>query len=151
MIIPAPRTRWNWVRFVIGGICRLRLESGSDGSLYRGSCRWATSYLPLASDPHCQKRRRAFDRTFRIVLRRRLFLVDAAAHQSLKALIRSSRIVSGNGSMRRAQFSYDEVPYSSEAFPQAHPDRLATVGRLFGLQTTSVERCRVLELGCASG
>ncbi|MCI0455951.1 MAG: class I SAM-dependent methyltransferase [Gemmataceae bacterium] len=47
--------------------------------------------------------------------------------------------------------SYDEVPYTSHPFPQTHPDRLATVATLMGLRPVPVERCRVLELGCASG
>src|SRR5262245_38797580 len=47
--------------------------------------------------------------------------------------------------------SYDEVPYVSQPFTQTHPDRLATLGRLFGLAPTPLTRCRVLELGCASG
>jgi methyltransferase-like protein/SAM-dependent methyltransferase len=47
--------------------------------------------------------------------------------------------------------SYDHVPYGSLAFPQTHPDRLATIGRMFGLSTLDAGRCRVLELGCASG
>ncbi|HID29405.1 MAG TPA: class I SAM-dependent methyltransferase, partial [Desulfobacterales bacterium] len=47
--------------------------------------------------------------------------------------------------------SYDEVPYESQSFPQSHPDRLATLGRLFGLSPTPITCCRVLELGCASG
>ncbi len=47
--------------------------------------------------------------------------------------------------------SYDEVPYDSHPFPQAHPDRLATVATLFGLCPPPVHRCRVLELGCAAG
>lgn len=47
--------------------------------------------------------------------------------------------------------SYDEVPYHSKAFPQTHPARLATMAKLFGLSPAPVERCRVLELGCASG
>lgn len=47
--------------------------------------------------------------------------------------------------------SYDLVPYSSTAVPQSHPDRLATVARLFGVEAASPERCRVLELGAASG
>ena len=49
------------------------------------------------------------------------------------------------------QSSYDAVPYESLPFPQTHPDRLATVARLFGLQPSPVPRCRVLELGCAGG
>jgi methyltransferase-like protein/cyclopropane fatty-acyl-phospholipid synthase-like methyltransferase len=47
--------------------------------------------------------------------------------------------------------TYDEVPYESFSFPQTHPDRLATVATLFALKPAPVERCRVLELGCASG
>jgi methyltransferase-like protein/SAM-dependent methyltransferase len=47
--------------------------------------------------------------------------------------------------------SYDEVPYQSHPFGQSHPDRLAVVASLLGLKPAPVERCRVLELGCASG
>ena len=49
------------------------------------------------------------------------------------------------------QTSYDRVPYKSNPFPQTHPDRLATMATLFGMHPAAVERCRVLELGCASG
>jgi methyltransferase-like protein/cyclopropane fatty-acyl-phospholipid synthase-like methyltransferase len=47
--------------------------------------------------------------------------------------------------------SYDEVPYESHPFAQTHPSRLFTVGTLFGMRPTPVQRCRVLELGCAAG
>jgi methyltransferase-like protein/cyclopropane fatty-acyl-phospholipid synthase-like methyltransferase len=47
--------------------------------------------------------------------------------------------------------SYDEVPYESHPFAQTHPSRLFTVGTLFGMRPTPVQRCRVLELGCAGG
>jgi len=47
--------------------------------------------------------------------------------------------------------SYDEVPYLSVAFSQTHPDLLAALATLFGMEPAPVERCRVLELGCASG
>ena len=47
--------------------------------------------------------------------------------------------------------AYDEVPYASFPFVQSHPNRLATVATLFGMQPPAVESCRVLELGCASG
>lgn len=47
--------------------------------------------------------------------------------------------------------SYDQIPYRSRAHPQAHPDRLATIGRLLGLSPPPVETARVLEIGCASG
>jgi methyltransferase-like protein/cyclopropane fatty-acyl-phospholipid synthase-like methyltransferase len=47
--------------------------------------------------------------------------------------------------------SYDEIPYPGSPFPQTHPDRLATIGVLFGMTPAPVERCRVLELGCTDG
>ncbi|MFM7096424.1 MAG: methyltransferase regulatory domain-containing protein [Gemmataceae bacterium] len=47
--------------------------------------------------------------------------------------------------------SYNDIPYDSYPFQQSHPDRLAAVARLFGLETPDVETCRVLEIGCASG
>jgi methyltransferase-like protein/SAM-dependent methyltransferase len=47
--------------------------------------------------------------------------------------------------------SYDEVPYESHPFAQTHPERLFTVGTLFGLRPTPLAKCRVLELGCAAG
>ncbi len=50
-----------------------------------------------------------------------------------------------------AQTSYDEVPYESHPFAQSHPDRLATLGHLFGMSPTPVTGCRVLELGCSNG
>src|ERR1700693_4931132 len=46
---------------------------------------------------------------------------------------------------------YDEVPYESFPIPGTHPDRLATLARLAGIQTPALEACRVLELGCAGG
>lgn len=47
--------------------------------------------------------------------------------------------------------SYDELPYPSQAFVQTHPDRLATLARIFGLAPPPIGQCRVLEIGCASG
>src|SRR5947209_1455076 len=47
--------------------------------------------------------------------------------------------------------SYDEVPYSDSCFPYTHPDRLATVATLYGIEPPRVSSCRVLELGCALG
>jgi methyltransferase-like protein/2-polyprenyl-3-methyl-5-hydroxy-6-metoxy-1,4-benzoquinol methylase len=49
------------------------------------------------------------------------------------------------------QTSYDRVPYKSHPFPQSHPNRLATIATLFGLQPPPIASARVLELGCASG
>ncbi len=50
-----------------------------------------------------------------------------------------------------ASNSYDDVPYDSHPYAQTHPSRLATVATLFGLSPPRVEKCRVLELGCAAG
>lgn len=47
--------------------------------------------------------------------------------------------------------SYDELPYESQFVAQSHPDRLAAMAVLFGLNPPPVEGCRVLELGCAEG
>jgi SAM-dependent methyltransferase/methyltransferase-like protein len=46
---------------------------------------------------------------------------------------------------------YDEVLYPGHPYPQTHPDRLATIGRLFGMNPAPVDGCRVLELGCGDG
>ena len=46
---------------------------------------------------------------------------------------------------------YDEVPYTSHPYHQSHPNRLATIGTLLGMNPVPVEDARVLELGCASG
>src|SRR5579871_1453764 len=47
--------------------------------------------------------------------------------------------------------SYDELPYPSYPYPNTHPDHLGAVATLLGLQPALADRCRVLELGCASG
>ena len=46
---------------------------------------------------------------------------------------------------------YDEIPYESFPITETHPDRLAVIGRLFGLACPDTARARVLELGCAAG
>lgn len=47
--------------------------------------------------------------------------------------------------------SYDQVPYPNLSYAQTHPDRLATVATLLGMEPPPVTGCRVLELGCAGG
>lgn len=47
--------------------------------------------------------------------------------------------------------SYDALPYPSLPLAPTHPERLATQAVLLGMTPVSVERCRVLELGCAGG
>ena len=46
---------------------------------------------------------------------------------------------------------YDAVLYPGHALAQAHPDRLATMAKLFGMAPPDPSRCRVLELGCGDG
>ncbi len=47
--------------------------------------------------------------------------------------------------------AYDEIEYPGRAHAATHPDRLATVARLFGMQPAPVDRCRVLEIACGDG
>ena len=46
---------------------------------------------------------------------------------------------------------YDLLFYQSLCLPRTHPDHLAALGRLMGLNAAEPEGCRVLELGCAAG
>jgi SAM-dependent methyltransferase len=46
---------------------------------------------------------------------------------------------------------YDEMPYPGLSHAQTHPDRLASMAILLGLDPAPVERCRVLDIGCALG
>ncbi len=64
-----------------------------------------------------------------------------AFHKRAMGLVKPSKV----------PYSYDLVPYESHSYPQSHPDHLAALGSLFGLDPPPVNRCRVLELGCASG
>jgi methyltransferase-like protein/cyclopropane fatty-acyl-phospholipid synthase-like methyltransferase len=47
--------------------------------------------------------------------------------------------------------SYEEIPYESKPLYPTHPDCLATLATLLGMTPAPVPRCRVLELGCATG
>jgi len=53
--------------------------------------------------------------------------------------------------MTRSVNAYDELEYPTRAFPDSHVDRLAALGRLYGLDTPDIESCRVLEVGCSTG
>ncbi len=46
---------------------------------------------------------------------------------------------------------YDAVPYTTRPRQETHPDRLAAVGRLFGMAPAPVSECRILEIGCGDG
>lgn len=47
--------------------------------------------------------------------------------------------------------SYDTLPYIARSLPQTHPDTLAVAATLHGMSPVPVEKCRVLEIGCANG
>jgi SAM-dependent methyltransferase len=47
--------------------------------------------------------------------------------------------------------AYTEVPYPGLAFPQTHPDRLALLAILHGLDPAPPDGARILEAGCADG
>ncbi|HXM78354.1 MAG TPA: class I SAM-dependent methyltransferase, partial [Thermoanaerobaculia bacterium] len=55
------------------------------------------------------------------------------------------------GSPARTAASYDEIPYESHAIADSHPDHIAAIAALFGIESPDPARCRVLELGCARG
>lgn len=46
---------------------------------------------------------------------------------------------------------YDAVPFPAAPRPLTHPDRLAAMGIVFGMTPQPLDRCRVLEVGCADG
>src|SRR5919109_1082672 len=48
-------------------------------------------------------------------------------------------------------FVYDAVRYSNYPYAQTHPDRLATVAILHGVEPPDPFHARVLELGCGAG
>lgn len=49
------------------------------------------------------------------------------------------------------QTSYDRIPYPGFARTSTHPDRLATLGRIFGMSPAAIETSRILEIGCGDG
>ena len=46
---------------------------------------------------------------------------------------------------------YDAVAYAAKSNALSHPDHMAVVATLFGLDPADVATCRVLELGCSDG
>lgn len=50
-----------------------------------------------------------------------------------------------------SETSYDQIPYPAYSFPESHPQHLAMLASLFGLQSPPPERASILELGCAAG
>ncbi len=47
--------------------------------------------------------------------------------------------------------AYDTLFYDSICIPETHPESLAVLGRLMGVEAAESAHCRVLELGCATG
>jgi methyltransferase-like protein/cyclopropane fatty-acyl-phospholipid synthase-like methyltransferase len=47
--------------------------------------------------------------------------------------------------------TYDLIPYPAASFPQTHPNRLAGLAKVFGVDSPLPSSARVLELGCADG
>jgi SAM-dependent methyltransferase len=47
--------------------------------------------------------------------------------------------------------SYEAVRYPGMPFAQTHPDRLAAMGTLFGMNPPPIHQARVLEIGCCDG
>jgi SAM-dependent methyltransferase len=47
--------------------------------------------------------------------------------------------------------TYDSIPYPTYPRLATHPDRMAAVALLFGMEPAPVDRCRVLEIGCGNG
>jgi methyltransferase-like protein/2-polyprenyl-3-methyl-5-hydroxy-6-metoxy-1,4-benzoquinol methylase len=46
---------------------------------------------------------------------------------------------------------YDRVPYKSNPYNATHPDQLAVMARVMGMNSPPVQTCRYLELGCGAG
>jgi len=46
---------------------------------------------------------------------------------------------------------YEFVRYPGKPIPKTHPDRLATMAALYGLETQSIFNARILEIGCCDG
>lgn len=52
---------------------------------------------------------------------------------------------------QKKPFSYDEVPYESQAVARTNPGAIAAIARMFGVAAVSASSARVLEIGCANG
>jgi SAM-dependent methyltransferase len=49
------------------------------------------------------------------------------------------------------QTSYDNMPYPGQAHAHTHPNRVAAIARLFGVDAPKVATARVLEIACGDG
>ena len=53
--------------------------------------------------------------------------------------------------MTNLQKTYEDIHYPSFAYTQTHPNHLATIATILGMEPAPIESCRVLEVGCATG
>ena len=75
-------------------------------------------------------------------------------HDSTSAFIRVHLRLRGENGMAKelgVGTSYDQVPYRSYPFPQSHPERLAAIATVLGMDPPAIQTCRVLELGGSAG
>ncbi|MFI5380567.1 MAG: methyltransferase regulatory domain-containing protein [Tepidisphaerales bacterium] len=47
--------------------------------------------------------------------------------------------------------SYEQTPYAASSHWETHPDSLASVAAILGIDAPDIRTCRVLEIGCATG
>lgn len=66
-------------------------------------------------------------------------------------LLDTETIAQAREEERSVRESYDRVPYPSASQHRTHPDHLAALAILHGLEPAPPECCGVLELGCADG
>jgi SAM-dependent methyltransferase len=50
-----------------------------------------------------------------------------------------------------SETAYDSVPYPGHVHTHTHPNRIAAIARLFGINAPPVSTARVLEIGCGDG
>ena len=50
-----------------------------------------------------------------------------------------------------SETAYDSVPYPGHVHTHTHPNRVAAVARLFGVDAPAVTTARILEIGCGDG
>ena len=50
-----------------------------------------------------------------------------------------------------SETAYDSVPYPGHVHTHTHPNRIAAIARLFGIDAPPVSTARVLEIGCGDG
>lgn len=78
-------------------------------------------------------------------------LFEEIKHCSIEKFALCDKVANYRRKMMENTFSYETMPYPSKFFLQTHPDRLAVLATLFGMNPPQIENCRILELGCGNG